>query len=353
MDVGSRRVRRDSCRDLAYRACSPALALYDGEFVLAILSRIHAVVYAGTAGRRIEAPGLVSTTLSPVRRVDIVGVPMDLGASRRGVDMGPSAVRYAKLHDALRRLGITEIVDRGNLQVPIRESADSEESSAKYLSVITEVCDDLSRLVEEAVRAGGLPIVLGGDHSIAMGTLAGSTRAYGEAPGLVWIDAHADINMPGSSSTGNVHGMPLYFALTKGGAQAERTVQIGLRDVDPDEKRLLREFGVRTFTMSDVDKLGMVHVMEQARAIAGAQRRPIHVSFDMDAIDPSEAPGTGTPVKGGLSYREAHLVMEMLHDSGQLGSIEMVEINPILDHRNQTAQLAVGLICSALGKSIL
>ncbi|MGC1380098.1 MAG: arginase [Candidatus Baltobacteraceae bacterium] len=295
----------------------------------------------------------MSTTTPSIRRVEIVGVPMDLGASRRGVDMGPSAVRYAKLHEKLAALGISEIVDRGNLQVPIRESADSDDASAKFLNVITEVCNDLAKVVEGAVRAGSLPIVLGGDHSIAMGTLAGLTRARGTPPGLVWIDAHADINMPGSSTTGNVHGMPLYFALKNGFARAERSVQIGLRDVDPEEKRLLREFGVKAFTMSDVDKLGMVHVMEQARAIAGAGGGSIHVSFDMDAIDPSEAPGTGTPVKGGLSYREAHLVMEMLHDSGQLGSIEMVEINPILDHRNQTATLAVGLICSALGKSIL
>jgi arginase len=278
---------------------------------------------------------------------------MDLGASRRGVDMGPSAVRYARLHDSLAKLGIASIVDRGNLAVPIRESAESDEASAKFLNVITKVCDDLAALVEEAVRKGSLPIVLGGDHSIAMGTLAGLTRAYGAPPGLVWIDAHADINSPGSSSTGNVHGMPLYFALSKGWAKAEQSVQIGLRDVDLDEKRLLREFGVKAYTMTDVDKLGMPRVMEEARAIAGAGGRRIHVSFDMDAIDPSEAPGTGTPVKGGLSYREAHLVMEMLHDSGQLGSIEMVEINPILDNRNQTAALAVGLICSALGKSIL
>jgi arginase len=295
----------------------------------------------------------VSTTLSPVQRVDIVGVPMDLGASRRGVDMGPSAVRYAKLHEALNGLGIPNIVDRGNLHVPIRESAASDDTSAKFLKVITDVCNHLAVIVDEAVRAGGLPIVLGGDHSIALGTLDGLTRARGAPPGLVWIDAHADINSPGSSTTGNVHGMPLYFALEQGFAKVEQTVQIGLRDVDPNEKRLLREFGVKTFTMTDVDKLGMVHVMEQARAIAGADGRAIHVSFDMDALDPSEAPGTGTPVKGGLSYREAHLVMEMLYDSGQLGSIEMVEINPILDNRNQTAALAVGLICSALGKSIL
>ncbi|HEX4012663.1 MAG TPA: arginase [Candidatus Cybelea sp.] len=288
-----------------------------------------------------------------IGRVDIVGVPMDLGASRRGVDMGPSAIRYAKLHEKLRKLGIAEIVDHGNLQVPIRESADAADSAAKFLEVITDVCGDLATLVDRAVREGGFPIVLGGDHSIAMGTLEGLTRARGAAPGLVWIDAHADINSPDSSATGNVHGMPLYFALQNGFAVPECTVQIGLRDVDPDEKRLLREWGVKTYTMSDVDKLGMVRVMELARAAAGANGRAIHVSFDMDAIDPSEAPGTGTPVKGGLSYREAHLVMEMLHESRQLGSIEMVEINPIFDDRNQTAALAVGLICSALGKSIL
>jgi arginase len=295
----------------------------------------------------------VSQTAERVQRVDIVGVPMDLGASRRGVDMGPSAVRYARLHDKLKSLHIPQIVDHGNLQVPIRESATSDDQHAKYFGVIQAVCDELSAVIEGAVRAGGTPIVLGGDHSIAMGTLAGLKRARSQAPGLVWIDAHADINSPESSSTGNVHGMPLWFALKNGFAEPEHTVQIGLRDVDEGEKQMLREWGVRAFSMSDVDKLGMVNVMEQAREIAGGGGRSIHVSFDMDGIDPSEAPGTGTPVKGGLSYREAHLVMEMLFDSGQLGSIEMVEINPILDHRNQTATLAVGLICSGLGKSIL
>jgi len=267
--------------------------------------------------------------------------------------MGPSAVRYAKLHERLRSLGIDRIVDHGNLQVPIRESADVADASAKFFDVISEVCDALSAVVESAVREGGVPIVLGGDHSIAMGTLAGLTRARSEPPGLVWIDAHADINNPQSSSSGNVHGMPLWFALQNGYAVASRTVQIGLRDVDRGEKQLLRDCGVRAFSMTDVDKVGMMRVMEDALRVAGDGGRPIHVSFDMDAIDPSEAPGTGTPVKGGLSYREAHLVMEMLYESGRLGSIEMVEINPILDHRNQTAALAVGLICSGLGKSIL
>ncbi|HUA09270.1 MAG TPA: arginase [Candidatus Acidoferrales bacterium] len=294
-----------------------------------------------------------SVSHSRTARVDIIGVPMDLGASRRGVDMGPSAIRYARLHERLRELGIGEVLDHGNVPVPIREAIEASDTSAKYLDVIERVCAELARVVEESVRSGGLPIVLGGDHSIAMGTLAGLMRARSAPPGLVWVDAHSDINNPESSPSGNVHGMPLWFALRNGYALPESTVQIGLRDVDEVEKRLLRASGVKAFSMTDVDKHGIPWVMQQALAIAGAGGRPIHVSFDMDAIDPSEAPGTGTPVKGGLSFREAHLAMEMLYESGQLQSIEMVEINPILDTRNQTAALAVGLICSALGKSIL
>jgi arginase len=290
---------------------------------------------------------------SRTARVDVIGVPMDLGASRRGVDMGPSAIRYARLYDRLCELGIPEVLDHGNLPVPIREAVDQNDTSAKYLHMIERVCEELAHLVEESVQNGGLPIVLGGDHSIAMGTLAGLTRARKAPPGLVWIDAHSDINNPQSSPSGNVHGMPLWFSLEHGYARPETTVQIGLRDVDAIEKQLLRESRVRAFSMSDVDKLGMTRVIEEALAIAGSGGRPIHVSFDMDGIDPSEAPGTGTPVKGGLSFREAHLAMEMLYESGQLQSIEMVEINPILDTRNQTAVLAVGLICSGLGKSIL
>ncbi len=286
-------------------------------------------------------------------RIDIVGVPMDLGASRRGVDMGPFAVRYARLHDRLRALGIPEILDHGNINVPIRESIEPSDTGAKYLNVIQHICDQLAQTVERSVRDGGFPVVLGGDHSIAMGTLAGLTRAYGEPPGLIWVDAHSDMNNPESSPSGNVHGMPVYYAIKNGHAVRERTVQIGLRDVDEIERSLLRESGVKAFSMSDVDKRGMHSIMEEALRIAGAGGRKIHVSFDMDAIDPSEAPGTGTPVKGGLTYREAHLAMEMAYESGQLGSIEMVEINPILDQRNQTAVLAVGLIASGLGKSIL
>ncbi len=290
---------------------------------------------------------------SAVERVDIIGVPMDLGASRRGVDMGPYAVRYAKLSERLRRLRIAEIYDHGNLQVPLREEFEEGSAHAKYYDIISQVCERLASEVEHIVNSNGFPVVLGGDHSIAMGTLAGLTKARGAVPGIVWVDAHSDINSPESSSSGNVHGMPLWFALQNGYADARHTVQIGLRDVDPSEKDHLRSTGIAAFTMSDVDKLGMTTVMEKAIAIAGADGRRIHMSFDMDGIDPSEAPGTGTPVKGGLSFREAHLAMEMLAESGLLGSIEMVEINPILDTRNQTAILAVGLICSGLGKSIL
>jgi len=296
----------------------------------------------------------VTTTVpSKVERVDIIGVPMDLGASRRGVDMGPSAVRYARLRDRLQRLGIERIQDHGNLQVPDRESADENKSDAKFFSVIDTVCNQLADLVERTVRDGGFPIILGGDHSIAMGTLKGLRAARGKPAGVVWIDAHSDINTPESSPSGNVHGMPLYFALKNGFADPKHTVQIGLRDVDPHEKALLRDWGVRAFSMTDVDRLGMPKVMEMALDVAGRDPKSVHVSFDMDGIDPSDAPGTRTPVKGGLSYREAHLIMEMLSESGALGSIEMVEINPILDQRNQTAILAVGLILSGLGKSIL
>jgi arginase len=285
-------------------------------------------------------------------RVDIIGVPMDLGASRRGVDMGPSAVRYAQLHDQLRSLGIERIEDHGNLHVPIREAVAEHDKHAKYLDVIDRVCAELAALVESAVRDNGFPIVLGGDHSIAIGTLDGLKRARGKAAGLIWVDAHSDINSPKSSPSGNVHGMPLWFALERGYADPKRTVQIGLRDVEPGEKENLRNSGVKAFTMSDVDRLTMNRVMKEAIAIAGSDG-PLHVSFDLDAIDPREAPGTGTPVKGGLSFREAHLAMEMLSESKKLGSIEMVEINPILDTRNSTATLAVGLICSGLGKAIL
>jgi len=286
------------------------------------------------------------------QRVDVIGVPMDLGADRRGVDMGPSAIRYARLRENLEALGVRHYVDHGNVPVPVAESHLAESAkNAKYLPVILAVCAELARLVEDVMRQGGFPIVLGGDHSIAIGTLAGVRRAHGREPGLIWVDAHGDINTPLTSPSGNVHGMPVSIALEERSIVPERTVLIGLRDVDPGERRRIRELGVRAFSMSDVDRLGMERVMEEAFAVVAGG--PLHVSFDMDGIDPTEAPGVGTPVRGGLSYREAHLAMEMVAGSAQLRSLEVTEINPIFDERNRTAELAVELILSALGKTIL
>jgi arginase len=287
-----------------------------------------------------------------VGRVDVIGVPMDLGADRRGVDMGPSAVRYAGLNAAIERLGI-QAVDRGNVAVPVAESASPDDAQAKYWPLIAAACARLADEVASAVRAGGLPLVLGGDHSIAIGTLAGVKRARGRAPGVIWVDAHGDINSPGTSPTGNVHGMPVHYALEAHDIAPERLVFIGLRDVDEGERRAIRALGVRAFTMSDIDRLGMAAVIAEALAITAGGSDSLHVSFDMDGIDPSEAPGVGTPVRGGISYREAHLLMEAVAVSGALGSLEITEINPILDRGNQTAILAVELVLSALGKTTL
>ncbi|HEX3548832.1 MAG TPA: arginase [Candidatus Elarobacter sp.] len=287
-----------------------------------------------------------------VARVDVVGVPMDLGADRRGVDMGPSAVRYARLKESLEKLGV-DVTDHGNLRVPVPESATAAEANAKYFPIIKAVCDELAELVHGIVGAGGFPLVLGGDHSIAMGTIAGVARARGRAPGVIWVDAHGDINTPLTSPTGNVHGMPVHFALQDHAVDPQRMAFIGLRDVDDGEKALIRELGVKAFTMADVDRLGMSRVVEEALLIVADGEHSVHVSFDMDGVDPQEAPGVGTPVRGGLTYREAHLLMEGVAESGTLGSLEITEINPILDRENQTAILAVELILSALGKTTL
>ncbi len=286
-------------------------------------------------------------------RVDVVGVPMDLGADRRGVDMGPSAIRYARLKENLVALGVATTNDHGNLHVPVPESATIQQASAKYLPIIRAVCEELAQLVERIVREGGFPLVLGGDHSIAIGTLAGVRRARGHTPGLIWIDAHGDINTPLTSASGNVHGMPVAISLEEGAIDPQRTVLIGLRDLDTAERLAIREWGVRAYTMTDVDRLGMERVLEETLALVGDGPSSVHVSFDMDGIDPSEAPGVGTPSRGGLSYREAHLAMEMVAEAGVLGSMEVTEINPILDERNRTAALAVELILSALGKTII
>jgi arginase len=288
------------------------------------------------------------------KRVDVIGVPMDLGANRRGVDMGPSAIRYARLEKRLQALGIADLRDHGNLTVPSPESATiADVPNAKYLPAIRAVCDELADIVTQVVREGGVPLVLGGDHSIAIGTLAGLARAREAPAAVVWFDAHADINTPATSHSGNVHGMPVALALLDGTIVPERTVLIGLRDVDAEEKRTIRERGVHAYSMSDIDRLGMERVIEETLAITGPDPGTLHVSFDMDGIDPSEAPGVGTPVRGGISYREAHLAMEILAGSGVIGSLEIAEVNPIFDEHNRTANLAVELILSAFGKTIL
>jgi arginase len=287
-----------------------------------------------------------------IARVDVVGVPMDLGADRRGVDMGPSAIRYARLKESLEKLGI-EVTDHGNLRVPVPESATPAEQNAKYYPIIKAVCDELATVVRDVIGQGGFPLVLGGDHSIAIGTIAGVARARGKAPGVIWVDAHGDINTPLTSPSGNVHGMPVHFALQEHAVDPQRMAFIGLRDVDEGEKRAIRELGVKAFAMSDIDRLGMSRVIDEALAIVADGEDSVHISFDMDGVDPREAPGVGTPVPGGITYREAHLLMEAVADSGTLGSLEITETNPILDSENRTAILAVELILSALGKTTL
>ncbi|HEX3463546.1 MAG TPA: arginase [Candidatus Elarobacter sp.] len=288
----------------------------------------------------------------PITRVDVIGVPMDLGADRRGVDMGPSAIRYARLKESLEKLGI-DVTDHGNLRVPVPESATIAEQNAKYFPIIKAVCEELAEVVREVIGAGGFPLVLGGDHSIAMGTIAGVARARGKAPGVIWVDAHGDINTPLTSPSGNVHGMPVHFALQEHAVDPSRMVFIGLRDVDEGEKRAIRELGVKAFTMADVDRRGMANVVDEVLTIVAEGECSVHVSFDMDGVDPQEAPGVGTPVRGGLTYRESHVLMEGVSQSGTLGSLEITEINPILDNENRTAILAVELILSALGKTTL
>lgn len=300
-------------------------------------------------------------------RVALVGVPIDLGAGRRGVDMGPSALRAADAQARVAALGY-EVDDRGDLPVKIQETQGAGDPRLKYLREILEVCALLRDRVGETLEAGAMPVVLGGDHSVAMGTIAGVSRhvrARGQKLGLVWFDAHADSNTPDTSPSGNIHGMPLAAALGYGEpslvnlagfapmVEAARASVVGLRDVDPAERATVKASGVGTFTMRDVDERGMRAVMEQAIKRASAGTAGIHVSFDVDGIDPDYAPGVGTPSPGGLTYREAHLAMEMLADTGKVVSAEIVEVNPILDQRNGTATLAVELLCSLLGKKIL
>ncbi len=299
-----------------------------------------------------------------MRRICIIGAPIDLGADRRGVDIGPRAIRYAGLNDQLRHLDYT-IHDAGNLHVPSPEELPPVGASRlKYLEPIARVSEELANTVTAALREDEFPLILGGDHSIALGSISGVARVHKNL-GVIWVDAHADFNTEETTPSGNIHGMIL-SALSGLGDQrlthiggwspkinTDRIVIIGARDLDVGEQKLLRQHNIHVFTMSHIDQRGIADVVRESIAIAGRDGAPIHLSLDMDSLDPREAPGVGTPVRGGLSYREAHFAMEMFADSHQLVSMDAVEVNSILDRENATAQLAVELILSALGKKIL
>jgi len=298
----------------------------------------------------------MTTSETGERPVAIIGAGLDLGAGRRGVDMGPSAIRYAELESAVRALG-RDVSDWGDVRAAVPEATDQGDSSARYLDVILATCERIADLVEKADRGGCVPVVLGGDHSIAIGSLTGMARARGGAGAALWIDAHGDLNRPETSPSGNVHGMPLAAALGAAGDRfppqsVERAALVGIRSLDPGERELVKELDVKVFTMSEIDKNGVERVMQEALTfLSGA--RFVHVSLDLDAVDPDNAPGVGTPVRGGLSYREAHFVLELVAESGLLDSLDVVEVNPILDRENETAKLAVELVGSALGARIL
>jgi arginase len=301
------------------------------------------------------------------RPVQILGVPLDLGGGRRGVDMGPSALRIAGLGERLAAMGYA-VTDRGDLAAPIPETRTARDPHKKYIREIARVCQRLYQQVAQAHADGALPIVLGGDHSLAAGSVGATADVLagrGEPLGLIWVDAHGDMNTPSTTTSGNVHGMPLAALLGSEPAElariggrspkvdASQTVLIGVRNLDDLEKQRIRDARVHLFTMKDIDRDGIATVMERALALAGAGTGGIHVSFDLDVCDPSIAPGVGTPVKGGLDYREAHMVMEMIADSGRLMGLDLVEVNPILDVQNQTATLAAELALSALGMRII
>ena len=292
----------------------------------------------------------------------MIGAALDLGAGRRGVDMGPSAIRYAGLDARLEQLG-HECIDRGNVEAAVAEATAAGDPQARFLPQIKETCGRVAELVALSAGGGEVPLVLGGDHSVALGSLAGLARVHGPG-GVLWLDAHGDLNSPETSPTGNVHGMVLAAALGLAGrrfredgwglpAVAEgRVALVGVRSLDEGERELLRDFDGRIFTMSEVDRMGVEPVIEEALAhVAGPGF--VHVSLDMDAVDPGVAPGVGTPVRGGLSYREAHLTLELVAESGLLSSLDVVEVNPILDRENETGKLAVELVASALGSRIL
>ncbi len=337
--------------------------------VAALLS--HAPVREEFQSRaRKQASGIEATsTRSKTRRsqIAIVGAPMDLGAGRRGVDMGPSAMRVANLNSRIAALGY-RVADLGNVAIEQAETLTFGPAGSRYLKQIVTACERLAVIVSSAAGRGRLPLVLGGDHSIAIGTISGMARHYqkkNQSMGLIWVDAHADMNTPETSPSGNVHGMPLACVAGIGPkplthlfgfapkVKPENIALVGVREVDVLERPAVKNSGVRAFTMREIDERGMRAVMQDAIATACAGTAGFHLSLDMDAIDPMFAPGVGTPVSGGLSYREAHLAMEQICDSRKMCSMEIVEVNPVLDEANRTAELAAGLALSALGKRIL
>ena len=302
-------------------------------------------------------------------KIGIIGVPQDLGASRRGVDMGPSAIRIAGLRQSLEHLGY-QVHDYGNVKChdfeeTVRAHNEfGDDPKLRYLEHVVETANLLKQRMATAINDGCFPLVLGGDHSISIGTMAGLQKMTHGKTGVIWVDAHADFNTPETTISGNIHGMPFAVHTNRGDKKLtdigpspnlieNKSVLIGVRDIDPLEAETLRKSNVHVFTMSDIDEMGFANVARNAIAIATEDVDYLHVSFDIDSLDPKEAPGTGTPVPGGLTYREAHLLMELVYNSNKLTSMEMVEVNPTLDDKNKTAELAVGLISSALGKKIL
>ena len=330
---------------------------------------VESAVLERPVEKKIEpAPKSASSSRNPSpKTIRVIGVPLDLGQSRRGVDMGPSAVRVAGLESRLEAEGHI-VEDAGNVAVPIPEQKKEGHASAKYLKEITSTCNKLGELVLKTLEVGKVPLILGGDHSLAAGTVAGVAEFYrrqNQKIGLIWIDAHSDLNTPETSPSGNVHGMPLAAIMGLGPPDLaniynfspkiapENCVIVGVRDVDAAEKENIRKVGIEFFTMRDIDERGMRTVIEEALRMAGRGTAGYHVSLDMDWIDPEDAPGVGTPVRGGATYREAHLAMEIIADHGRMTSFEIVEVNPVIDEHNQTAVLAVELAMSAFGKKIL
>jgi len=295
--------------------------------------------------------------------ITIIGVPLDLGAGRRGVDMGPSAMRYANLKERLERSGY-DVVDLGNLNVPLPETYKVENTSVRYMKEVKQVNEELAVSVEKIIEEGRFPLVLGGDHSIAIGVIAGVAKKKKNL-GVLWFDAHADLNTPETSPSGNIHGMPLAVSLGYGAPELvnimdyypkvkpENVVIIGARALDKGERSFIKEKGIKVFTMHEIDRMGMANVMEEAISYLRKCTDGVHLSLDLDGLDPNDSPGVGTPVTGGVSFREGHLAMEMLADANFLTSAEFVEVNPILDNRNKTAHVAVSLMASAFGEKLL